>query len=180
MASIFTKDTTRTRPPTNLEKIEKEISHLVGGSSVRKKPGESTKRFASWVLILVVGSLLALYFMDPFVYAMRKSSAISVYLYLNNHEAGDATKALIATHIFTKDELYALNRRQGSYQAYFASPGEAKKAAAVIVAYMKGVSDLQSGRYDDLDDLNKIRFRLFVDNGLRPPRTWNMLNPSVE
>ncbi len=179
MASIFTKDTSRTRPPTNLEKIEKEISHLQGGS-VRKKPGETSKRFATWVFVSVVGALLGLYFMDPFVYAMRKSNAISIYLYLNNHEAGDATKALIATHIFNKDEIAALNRRQGSYQAYFASPSDAKAAEAAVIAYMKGVNDLHGDHYDALDDLNKVRYRLFIETGLNPPKTWSMLNPSVE
>jgi len=180
MESLFDKDPTQGPPLSNYDRIEKEIAHLKKGTSVRTAPGQQGRKIGSWVLISVILAIIGFYVMDPFIYALKKSDAIDIYLYLHNCDGKTSTDALLATQIFSDDEIRALNKRQGSFQDYFSSPQEAEAKAAAIVHFIDGLHNLHANRYDQLSTIDKIRCVLFVRNGLLPPMSWNMLNPTVE
>jgi len=117
--------------------------------------------------------------MDPFLYALHKSDAIRIYLYLHTYGAGPETNALIASGIFSQDEIATLNRRQGSFQDYFPSPDQAARKATAIVDYMNGLRALHEGNYKQLDPIGKVRCVLFISTGLPLPTTWTSLTPTV-
>jgi len=177
VASIFNKDPETLPPPTNLERIQGEITHLKKGKSARHKDG--TKKSVPWIFSLILCFLLGLYVMDPFVYAWHKSEAIRTYLYLHTYGAGSATGTLVASGIFSEDEIAAMNRKQGSYQDYFATPDLAALKATSIVNYMKGVRNLHEGNYDQLNPIGKLRCLLFVRTGIPLPINWSSLTPTV-
>jgi hypothetical protein len=177
MESIFSKDPS-SRNPTVLERIGPEISHLhKGGATARE--GVRSSKVGAWIASIGLISLLALFLMDPFLYAIHKSEAIRAYLYLHNYDSTAATHSLVSTGIFSKDEIMVMNDRHGSYQSYFSSPAEAEETAATVVGFMNGLHDLHNGHYLQLDAIGKLRYLLFVRIGLNPPTTWSGLNPSV-
>lgn len=178
MESIFSKDPTA-RALTVYDRIAPEITHLKKGGSVRDGSNAGSKTGA-WAASIALGILLVLFFMDPFLYAMHKSDAIRAYLYLHNHDSTSATDALVASQIFSQDEIMAMNGRQGSFQNYFSSPAQAKHRAASIVGYMSGLHNLHYGDYPQLDPIGKLRYLLFIRVGLYPPTVWSGLNPSID
>lgn len=177
--SLFSKDPTARAPLTAYERIAPEISHLRKGSSVRHRPGAAGKGSAFFI-VTVICVLLGLYFMDPFLYALRKYEAVRTYLYLHNCGTESQTRALIASQIFSEGEIAVLNRRQGSFQDYFSSPTQAAAQADSIENYMNGLRDLHAGNYQQLDFLGKVRYQLFIRTGVPLPTSWSSLNPSVE
>jgi hypothetical protein len=164
------------REPTALERIGPEITHLKNKTSVRDG---AARRRMPWTIAVILFTLLALYIMDPFLYAWHRYEAVRTYLYLHNYDSSAAIQALVDTGIFTPDEILTMNNEHGSYQDYFSSPHEAEQTAASIVRYIKGLRDLHAGNYERLDVLGKIRYTFFVSTGLIPPTTWDVLNPSV-
>ncbi len=133
----------------------------------------------AWAASIALFFLLALFVMDPFLYAMHKSHAIHAYLYLHNYDSTTATKSLASSGIFTPGEITVMNTQEGSYQNYFTSPQQAEETAASVVDFMKGLHALHYGQYLQLDPIGKLRYLLFVRIGLYPPTTWSGLNPSV-
>ena len=178
MESIFRKDPT-SRAPTVLERIGPEISHLQKGGATARE-GARTSKIGAWIAALVLLSLLALFLMDPFLYSFNKSEAIRAYLYLHNYDSTAATDALVKSGMFSKAEVRVMSERHGAYQSYFSTPDQAEASAASIVAFMNGLHDLHNGHYEKLDTLGKLRYLLFVRNGLHPPSSWSMLNPTIE
>lgn len=180
MESLFDKDPSQGPPLSNYEKIASEISHLKKGKSVRQTPGQTTRKLAPIIFILVVLAFIGLYIMDPFLYAWHKYEAIHAYLYLHNYDSATATDALAATRILSEDEILALNQRKGSFQDYYPSAQAAEAEAATIVQFMDGLQNLQMNKYDQLDPLNKLRCFIFIRSGFATPTSWNCLNPVVE
>ncbi len=176
MGSLFSNEIPK-REPTVLERIGPEITHLKNKTSVRT--GSSVRRSAPWTLTIIVGSLFWLYLMDPFLYALHKSDAIRTYLYLHNYDSPAATQPLVATKIFSIDEIRTLDAEHGSYQDYFASPAEARQKAASIVSYLQDLQYLHEGNEEKLDFVGKFRCVLFVKTGLTPPIHWSILDPSI-
>jgi hypothetical protein len=177
MESIFRKVPTP-RAPTVYDRIGPEIKHLLKGASVRD--AHSRSRAGAWAASIAVAILLWLFFMDPFLYSFHKSAAMRAYVYLHNYNSASATDGLIASGMFTKDEILTLNERHGSFQSYFSSPTDAEQGAANAVAFMNGLHALHFGQYAQLDPIGKIRYLLFVRMGIYPPMVWSGLNPAVE
>ena len=178
MESIFSRDPT-SRARTVIEQIGPEIRHLQKGGATAREGARSSK-MGAWTASIALFILLALFLMDPFLYAWHKSDAIRAYVYLNNYDSGSATRSLAASGIFSKSEISAMNDRHDSYQGYFSSPAEAEQTAVAIVGYMNGLRDLRAGRYQQLDSIGKLRYLLFVRMGLNPPTSWSGLNPTVD
>jgi hypothetical protein len=179
MESIFKKTPVPNAPPTVYERIGPEITHLKKSSSSRYG-ADNRSEITRWPALIIFCSLLTLYIMDPFLYAWHKYEAIQVYLYLHNYESGPATDDLVAARLFSPDEIRSLNKRSGDLQDSFASAQAAKDKAAAIVSYINSLRDLHAGRYDKLDHIGKLRYVLFVRNGVYLPDEWDFLNPSVE
>lgn len=178
MESIFSR-ALPTPAPTLFDRLGPELEHLQKVTSVRYGT-MAHKQSYGWAAAIAICSLLALYFMDPFIYAMHKYEAMQAYVYLHNHDSKSYTDALAATRMFSQDELDALNRQKATSADSNMSPREAEDKAATVVAYMKSVRDLHLGRYEGLDPIGKLRYLLFVRTGLIPPTEWSGLNPSVE
>ena len=176
--SLFHKDTPRGPAPTPHELIEPEIDHLKKSSSVRHGPGAKKKR-SPWLIILALCGLGWLYLMDPFLHAWYKGEAIRTYLYLHSYGAGPLANDLIATRIFSTYEIEALNRRQGSFQDYYASPEAANRQAQAIINYTTALRLLHAGKYQQLDPVGRTRYLLFIRTGIVPPTEWDFLEPSM-
>jgi hypothetical protein len=176
--SLFHKDIPKGPAPTPHELIEPEIVHLKKGYSVRHGP-QAKKKTPPWMVILVLCGVAWLYLMDPVLHAWYKGEAIQTYLYLHNYGAGPLVDELIATRIFSANELDALNRRQGSFQHYYASPDAANREAQSIIHYMTALRLLHDGKYQQLDPIGRMRYLFFIRTGIIPPTEWSMLDPSV-
>jgi hypothetical protein len=178
MQSIFSKVPVA-RASTVYDQIGPEIVHLQKGTSVRDR-AEARNKKGAWIATIAICILLGLFFMDPFLYAMHKSSAIKAYLYLHNYDSDSSTKALEDSQMFTRDEIESMKSLHGSYLSYFSTPVDAEKTAASAVSFMSGVHALHNGDYANLDPVGKLRYMLFVRLGLYPPVAWKGLNPPVE
>jgi hypothetical protein len=176
--SLFQKDTPKGPAPTPYELIEPEIVHLKKGYSIRYGP-HAQKRTPPWLVILALCGLLWLYIMDPVLHAWYKGEAIDAYLYLHNFGTGHVADDLLATQIFARPEIEALNRRQGSYQTYFASPDAASREAQGIIKYINDVRLLHEGKYQQLGPIGRMRYLFFIRTGLTPPTDWSFLDPSA-
>jgi len=177
MESIFDKGPTA-RVATVYDRIGPEILHLQKGSSVRDGEFTGTKTGA-WAAFIAILLLIGLFIMDPFLFAMHKSSAAKAYIYLHHYGSESATKDLAASQLFSPNEIEALNNRKDTFQSYFASPAEAGETATSAVDFMNGIHALRAGQYENLDPIGKLRYMLFVRNGLYPPTIWDGLDPSV-
>jgi hypothetical protein len=177
MGSIFTKKPA-TRPPTALDRIGPEIKHLKKGISVRE--GNSRSKAAAWIASIALLLLIGLFFMDPFLYSLRKSEAIRAYVYLHNYASASSTSGLVASGIFSKDEIRVMNDRRGTFQDYFSSVTEAENQAVTVVDFINGLHALRHGKYEQLDRLGKLRYLLFIRIGIDPPMAWSGINPSVD
>src|SRR5271170_22968 len=144
--SLFQKNTRKEQPPTPHELIEPEIVHLKKGYSIRHGP-KAKKGTPAWVVVVAFCGLAWLYLMDPFLHAWYKGEAIRTYLYLHSYGTGPQVNALVATRIFSPEEVAALNRRGGSFQDYYASPEAASRQAATIINYMTTLQLLHDGKY---------------------------------
>ena len=178
MQSIFTKGVTA-RVATVYDQIGPEIQHLQRGNSVRDGSMSGSKAGA-WAASIALFLLLTLFFMDPFLFAMHKSSAIRAYIYLHNYGSAASTEALVSSGIFSHADVNEMNDKRGSYQDYFASAMDAEKTAASAVSFMSGMHDLRYAQPETLDPIGKLRYMLFVRIGLYPPTIWSGLNPSVD
>jgi hypothetical protein len=181
MASLFNREP-KPKPPLGpyaRERIEKEVEHLRKKGSVRHAGDKPRNSRAGWIVVLLFGALLWLFFMDPVLHGYHRDEAERVYLYL--HHFGSERKAheLLATGIFSPSEIEQLDRRSGSFQDYYSDPGAGDRAADAIIQYLQGVTDLQNGSYDKLGPVGKLRYQLFIRFGIHPPTQWAFLNPSV-
>ena len=176
--SLFQKDNTRGPAPSPRELIQPEIDHLKKGYSIRHAPGAKRKT-SPWLVILALGALGWLYLMDPILHAWYKGEAIQTYLYLHDFGAGPQLVDLIATGILAPSEIEILNRRQGSFRNYYASPEAANREARAIIHYVTALRLLHAGKYEQLGPVCKLRYFLFIRTGLTPPMEWNMLDPSA-
>jgi len=176
--SLFHKKTSEGPSPTPYELIEPEIVHLKKGYSIRhgERPKKKTPH---WVIILAGFGLLWLYLMDPFLHAWYKGEAIRTYLYLHNYGTGPLADNLVATQIFSPDEINVLNHRSGSYQDYYPSPGAANREAETIIKYMTDLRLLHAGKYQKLNPVGRMRYLFFIRTGLVLPTDWSFLDPSV-
>jgi hypothetical protein len=178
MESIFSKDPAA-RTATVYDRIGPEISHLQKGNSVRDR-AEARNKKGAWAATIALFILLVLFFMDPFLFAMHKSSAIKAYIYLHNYGSSSSTQAMAASRMFSADELQTMNNRHGSFQSFFASPADAQEAATSAVDFMNKAHNLRYGDYDTLDPIGKLRYMLFIRIGLYPPIVWQGLNPTLD
>jgi hypothetical protein len=180
MESLFSKDPTARPPlpPYSIERIAQEIEHLRKRTSARYAHGEKPTTMRLFAAIALC-SLLSLYFMDPFLYAFHRGDAIKAYLYLHNYGSDEKAKALVVSHILSENEATVLNGEHGAFQDYFNSPQQAEKTAESIVAYTNGLVYLNTGQYERLDPVGKLRYLLFYRTGFLPPVQWSGLNPSV-
>jgi hypothetical protein len=176
--SLFHKDRPEDRPPTPYELIEPEIVHLKKGYSVRYGP-KAKKRMSPWLVILAFCGLAWLYLMDPIYHAWYKGEAIQTYLYLHNYGSGPMAANLLATQIFSPDEVNTLNHRQGAFQDYYSSPEAANRDAQLIIDYVNNVRLLHAGKYETLDPVGRMRYALFIYPGILLPTDWDFLDPSV-
>jgi hypothetical protein len=176
--SLFQKSTPKEAPPTPYELIEPEIVHLKKGYSIRHGP-KAKKGAPPWVVGLALCGFVWLYLMDPILHAWYKGEAIRTYLYLHNYDSGPLADQLIASRIFTPDEVIALNRQQGSYQDYYSTPLVAERQARIIIDYLAKVRLLHEGRYETLDPVGRMRYALFIYPGILLPTDWGFLDPSV-
>jgi hypothetical protein len=177
--SLFRKKTPRDSPATPYELIEPEIVHLKKGYSIRH--GEKRKRKSpSWLVVLGFCGLAWLYLMDPFIHAWYKGEAVRAYVYLHNYGAGSLSDNLVKSGILTLEEADILNRRQGAFQDYYASPQAANDEAQTIIDYMKSVRDLHDGQYVNLSPVGRMRYFLFIQTGLVLPTNWTFLDPDVK
>lgn len=177
MASLFNKDSEVKQPLSNLDKIESEVAHLKKKNSVRDQPG--AKKVAPWIFTLIIFGFIWLYIMDPCLHAIHKGEAIRAYLYIHNYGSGALADELVASRIFTEDEVAALNRKHGSYQDYFSSPEAANSTAQSVIDYMKEVQALHNDKYNELDRINKIRYVLFIKSDIPTPTAWSSFDPSI-
>jgi hypothetical protein len=175
--SLFHKKTAEGSPPTPYELIEPEIVHLKKGYSIRH--GQAKKKMSPWLVIVGACGLAWLYLMDPFLHAWYKGEAARTYLYLHNYGSEPLAESLVATQIFSTDEVNVLNHRHGSYQDYYPSPEAAKTEAETIIQYMTAVRLLHAGRYQQLDPVGRMRFALFIRTGILLPTDWDFLDPSI-
>jgi hypothetical protein len=129
---------------------------------------------------VLVGGLLVLFFMDPVLHALRREQAIRDYLYLHSYGSEKRAAELLATHIFTPNEIVLLNHRHDPVQDDYASPTQANRDEEAIVSYLRGVDNLHRGNYDDLDPIGKIRYQFFIRWGMNPPVDWKWLDPAVD
>ncbi len=178
--SLFGKDPTAQPAPSPYarERIEREIAHLKKPASVRD-PKATRRSLAAWLIVLTVGSLLWLFFMDPILHGFKRTDAIHAYLYQRNCGSDQKGLALTGTGVFTPNEIDRLNQRHGAFQELFPSPAAADQTTQAVIEYFKGVADLHAGRYEQLDLVGKIRYQLFVRFGLQPPTDWNVFDSSV-
>ena len=176
--SLFHKATPKGPSPTPYELIEPEIVHLKKGYSIRHGP-RAQKKAPPWLVILAFCGLGWLYLMDPVLHAWYKGDAIRTYLYLHNYGTGPLADQLIATQIFSTEEVDALNHRHGSFQDYYASPEAANRQAQIIVDYMAALHLLHDGNYQHLDPVGRMRYLLFIRTGIVPPMEWSVLDPTV-
>jgi hypothetical protein len=176
--SLFQKNNPEDPSPTPHELIEPEIVHLKKGYSVRY--GRKAKPpMPPWLLILGICGLAWLYLMDPFLHAWYKGEAIRAYLYLHNYAAGPLTDQLVATQLFSPEEIDTLNHRHGSFQDYYASPEAANRETQTIIDYMTALHLLHAGKYQQLDPIGRMRYLLFIRTGIVLPTEWSFLDPSV-
>jgi hypothetical protein len=117
--------------------------------------------------------------MDPFLHAWYKGEAIRTYLYLHNYGAGLLADSLTASQILSPEEVRVLNRRQGSFQDYYATPEAADHEAETIINYMTALHLLHDGKYEQLDPVGRMRYLLFIRTGIILPTEWSFLDPSV-
>ena len=162
-----------------MEWIEAEIAHLRHRTSVRNMSPAQRRSAGVSLLTLFMVLLLGLFFMDPIVHSFKKETAIHTYLYLRNSGSEQKTREILATGIFTANEIDLLNHQHGSFQDYFPTPQAADASADSIARYFQAMNDLRAGNYARLDGLGKIRYQLFVRFGLIPPRQWRIVDPSV-
>jgi len=161
------------------EQIGPEIQHLEkGGSTVRV--GKAHSKAGARAATIGICALLGLFFMDPFLYEMHKSTAIRAYVYLHSQGSDTSLQPLITSGIFSKDEIARLNKQRGLYQSDFSSTIDAETHAAGVVSFVNEMQALHRGDYEQLDPIGKLRYLIFVRIGLEPPTTWSGLNPSVD
>jgi hypothetical protein len=178
--SLFQKDNQEesSAPRSPYDLIGKEIGHLKKGSSVRHG-NNLQKSSLPWLVVMLVCAAVGLYVMDPVIHAWDKGTAVRVYLYLHTFGSGPDAAKLIATGIFSADEIDALNRRTGSFQDYFSSPEAANLQAEDIIKYMANVKLLHAGKYEQLDPVGRARYLLFIRTGIFLPTSWSFLDPAV-
>src|SRR5258707_1818621 len=101
MESLFHKDPTLRPPPSPYEQIAPEIEHLKKKTSIRSGKAGDKATLGRFCVLTAIATLLALYFMDPFLYAIHKGDAIRAYLYLHNYRGGNepTVDALLASRI---------------------------------------------------------------------------------
>ena len=181
MSSLFNKDPENKTPldAFDRQRIEHEIGHLSQRGSVRHGGAKPPSYRSVWFLTLVVLFLAGLFFMDPPIHSLRRGEAIRAYSYLHHYGSDKKAGELLATGVFTPNEIDLLNQRQGSFHDYYSGPMEASAAADSIIQYLQGVANLQSGNYEKLDLLDKIRYQLFFHFGLKTPTAWSFMDPSV-
>jgi hypothetical protein len=176
--SLFHKEARQIPAPTPADLIGPEVAHLQKRASTRH--GAAKKRAVyPWLIVLAFCVLATLYAVDPFIHAWYKGEAVRTYLYLHNYGAGPAAAQLVATQIFSRDEVQTLNHRNGSFQDYYRSPEAANRQAQAIVHYTQRVNLLRAGAYEQFGLLNQIRYFLFIRTGLGLPTDWPVLDPSV-
>lgn len=184
MTSIFAKDLSGGVTITPRELIAHEIGHLegMGRSRWRTTPLMATCRTVSALVFFVV---LALYFLDPFLYAINKSRAVDAYLYLTHFGDPEDVQSLTDCGMFTARDMHNLAIRTqtvdpSAVQNYFISTTDAKRAIRQAEDYMHEVNALQSGNLTDANRLTRIRYHLFRHFGIITPREWTALNPVME
>ncbi|MEM1058424.1 MAG: hypothetical protein AAGK14_04180 [Verrucomicrobiota bacterium] len=130
--------------------------------------------------VVLFGTLLALFFLDPFIYPIQKTKAMRSIVYLNLYGDPADVQRLAASSLLDDQDVEALMVKDGDYRAFF--PGgtaEAREVGASALAYMEEVKAMHEGNVDALTIYNRIRYYLFVPTGLRPPKYWTSLNPDA-
>ncbi len=133
-----------------------------------------------WMLRMILLALVALYFADPFLYALHRAQAIRAYLYIHRYGDTRTLAGLGRSGLLMPTEQRALDNKRGDYRFYFQNPAEAQTAAEAACAYVQSARDLRSARVDRLNGVARLRYFLFVQFGLTPPLEWKALTPKVD
>ena len=176
--SLFHKNSPERPTPSPFDLIGPEIDHLKKGTSTRHGP-KGKSNTSPWLIVLALLVVGGLYVLDPVLHAWYRGEAIRTYLYLHNYSTGPLAGDLIATGIFSPDEVNVLNRRTGSFQDYYRSPDAANQQAKKILKYMNDVQLLHAGKYQTLDPIGRLRYLLFIRTELIPPTDWSFLDPTI-
>lgn len=182
--SIFTRSLGAGPLPSARELISDEVSHLHGRgqSRWRTNPFMATCRTVSGFLFVIV---MALYFLDPFRFAVQKSQAINAYLYLSRFGNPTEVEPLRTCGIFTERDWRQLAHRaqlaeSDSSKVFFVSTAAARDKVQETVDFMHECDALSNGQIGDVTALTTIRYYLFRQFGIIPPREWLSLNPVIE
>lgn len=183
-SSIFARNISTGLVYTPRELISDEIHHLkgMGQSRWRTNPFMATCRTVGGMVFLVV---LILYFLNPFQFAIHKTEAINAYLYLVRFGNPAEAEPLRSCGMFSERDWTMLEQRaqlaeSESVKPFFISTSDAQKTIADTVAYMREVDALASGDVSNASPLTKVRFYLFRQFGIIPPREWMSLNPVID
>lgn len=182
-SSIFTRNISTGLVYTPQELISDEITHLkgMGRSRWRTNPFMATCRTMAGFVFL---ALMVLYFMDPFRFAMEKTKAINAYLYLVRFGNPAEVAPLRASGMFSNLDWQQLEYRgqlakSDSVRYDYVSTTEAQKAVSEVAAFMQDMDALSSGKVETATPLTKVRYYLFRQFGIYPPREWLSLNPVI-
>ncbi|HSI85367.1 MAG: hypothetical protein ACAI35_07300 [Candidatus Methylacidiphilales bacterium] len=182
MGSLFEKDPTA-KPVHGAfapERLVKEVDHLAEERRLNKvHPLVKYGRIIGGFLLLIA---LSLYFLDPFVFASRKTQAIRAYLYQRQHGDEKVAAALLYSGYFDEQERAVLQNRTGNYMEFFNSPEECKRVALEAIRYIDTLRGIHTGNLSKVDGLNRFRYYLFLYPGILPPMPvdWSTMTPRVD
>jgi hypothetical protein len=181
MSSIFSKDPSGEGRPSPRESIREEITHLdkLGRSRWKTTPLAAFCRSFGMFLFLV---MVVLYFLDPFLLAINKTHTVSAYLYLALFGNEEQLVKIQQSGMFTPEQLETLKLRAqttspSTVKDYFLGTAEAEKTAANAIAYLDEVNALHRGELGNVSRLTLLRYYLFRQWGIVPPREWLALDP---
>lgn len=182
--SIFARNLSAGMTLSPHDLISHEITHLRGRgqSRWRTNPFMASCRLAGTMVFSIV---LILYLLDPFLFAIQKTQAINAYLYMTRFGNPAAVQPLLDSGMFTERDqrLLAVRAQLPASEwvkDYFISTADADKVMRDTVAYMTQVQALNSGHMENATPVTKVRYYLFRQFGIIPPREWISLNPVIE
>jgi hypothetical protein len=176
--SLFQKNSPEKSTPSPYDLIGPEIDHLKKGTSVRYG-SKKTSSTPAWAMVIGFIGLAYLYFLDPVVHAWYLGDAVNAYLYLHNFGTTAQTNKLVASGIFTPEEVNVLNRRTGEFNTLYPSPSAANEQSEEIITYMANVHLLHEGKYESLDPIGRMRYLLFIKTGIYLPTEFKFLDPAI-
>ena len=159
------------------ERIVTEVKHVTDAASQNRQPvWVRYGRFAGGIVLLI---LMALYFLDPFVFAARKTQAIRAYLYERQHGDPKIASALLLSGYFDEIERANLQNRTGNFQSFFSSQEDCRRVGKETLRYWNMLVGMHNGNLGNVDGFNRFRYYLFASHGILPPMPveWSTMTP---